>query len=204
VANSLLAWLADRNLFVRTARDQLHQQPVQPVHRGGAHRAELVAAVHQQPQRDRQLIDLHRPQTRGAQRDHSDRVRVGGISLAALPGGEHPDPRRQLRRHVHHRLPVRDQTLRQVPADALATLHRPDPIRPPPPRIEQLLVAGAIGLEPTRHQHRLPLVEDLDRRRPLCGSIPITTCGAPSRSGISRSLAVDGHAARSSIVAELW
>jgi len=31
-------------------------------------------------------------------------VRVSGVSLAALPGGEHPGPRRPLRWHIHHGL----------------------------------------------------------------------------------------------------
>ena len=56
----------------------------------------------------------------------SDRVRVGGVGLAALPGGEHPRPRRQLRRHIHH------ASRRRRPAAAPAC--RPTPWRPRPPR----------------------------------------------------------------------
>jgi hypothetical protein len=33
-----------------------------------------------------------------------------------------PGPRRQLRRHVHHRLAVGDQALREVPTDAMALI----------------------------------------------------------------------------------
>ena len=43
------------------ARDQLDQQPVQPVHRQGADGSQLVTAVHHQPQRDGRAVDLHRP-----------------------------------------------------------------------------------------------------------------------------------------------
>ena len=53
---------------------------------------------------------------------------VDRVGLAALAGGEHPHPRRQLRRHIHHRLAVGDQPLGDVPADAVAALDRPDPV----------------------------------------------------------------------------
>ena len=41
--------------------------------------------------------------------DQRDGVRVGGVGLAALPGGEHPRPGRQLRRHVDDLLAVGQQ-----------------------------------------------------------------------------------------------
>jgi hypothetical protein len=64
------AGLGDGQEPVRAARDELDQQPMQPVHRERAGRAELVATVHQEPQRDRQVIDLHQPRRRDPQSDH--------------------------------------------------------------------------------------------------------------------------------------
>jgi hypothetical protein len=69
VAGSL-AGLGGGQEPVRAARDELDQQPMQPVHRERAGRAELVATVHQEPQRDRQVIDLHQPRRRDPHSDH--------------------------------------------------------------------------------------------------------------------------------------
>jgi hypothetical protein len=46
-----------------------------------------------------------RPQPGHAGADQSDRMRVGGVGLAALPGGEHASSRGQLRWHVDDLLP---------------------------------------------------------------------------------------------------
>jgi len=62
--------------------------------------------------------------------DEGDGVRVTGVGLAALAGGEHPRSCRQLRRDVHHLLAVRDQSNGDVPADAAASLDGPDPLGP--------------------------------------------------------------------------
>jgi len=107
---------------------------------------------------------VHLSQVRGAQRDDGNGMRVG---LAALSGGEHPGPRRQLRGNVHHRLPVGDQTLREMTAHALAAFHRPQPLRPLASRGQQLPVTLPVGAEPADRQHSFLLVENLDRRGPL-------------------------------------
>ena len=75
--------------------------------------------------------------------------------------------RRQLRRHVHDTFPIGDQPLSDVPADAVAALHRPQPVRPPAAGLEQLPVARTVSAEPRSGEHAFPLVEHLDRRRPL-------------------------------------
>ena len=62
--------------------------------------------------------------------DQGDGVGVGGVGLAALPGGEHPRPRGQLRWDVDDGLAVGEQPLGDVPADAVAALDRPDPLGP--------------------------------------------------------------------------
>ena len=77
---------------------------------------------------------------------------------------DHPCPRRQLRRHVDHRFAVGDEPLRQMPADAVAALDRPDAIRPPPARGQQRPIAVPVSAEPSAAEHPLVLVEDLDRR----------------------------------------
>jgi hypothetical protein len=57
-------------------------------------------------------------------------VGVGSVGFAALPRGEHPRPGGQLRRHVDDLFAVGEQPMGDVPADALAALDRPDPLRP--------------------------------------------------------------------------
>jgi hypothetical protein len=94
-------------------------------------------------------------------------VRVDRVGLAALAGGEHPHPGRQFRWHVEHRFAVGDQPLRDVPADAVAALDCPDPLRVAPAGGEHRPVAVPVGTEPATRQDHLPTVDDLDRRRPL-------------------------------------
>jgi hypothetical protein len=82
------------------------------------------------------------------------------------PGGDDPHPRRQPRRHVHPRLALGDRAPRDVAADPLASLDRPDPVRPgrnvgrlrgesptsvpnrPPPGTCPLLVITSIVTDP--------------------------------------------------------
>jgi hypothetical protein len=92
---------------------------------------------------------------------------VGRVGLAALAGGEHPDLGGQLRWHVHHGFTVGDQSLRGVPADAVAAFHRPYPLRVAPAEGTHRPVAVPVGAEPAARQYGLPVVDDLDRRRPL-------------------------------------
>jgi hypothetical protein len=64
------------------------------------------APVDQDPLHRQMRIVDHRPQPAHPGADQSDRVGVGSVGLAALPGREHPRPSRQLRRHVHHLLTI--------------------------------------------------------------------------------------------------
>jgi hypothetical protein len=57
------------------ARSELAQQPMQPAHRLRAQRAQLVAAIAQQPQADQRVITAHHRNARAAQR--SWRLRPG-------------------------------------------------------------------------------------------------------------------------------
>jgi len=153
--------------LLRPTRQEFQQESVQPVHGVGARGAELVPAIHQQPKRDQVVVGGDLPQRRGAQRDNGDGVRIGGVGLAALPGGEHPGSRRQLRGNVHDRLPIGDQALRDVLADAVAPFDRPDPIGPPAAGPQHVAVAVTVCAEATDLEHLLTLVEDLDCRGPL-------------------------------------
>jgi hypothetical protein len=94
-------------------------------------------------------------------------VRVHRVGLAAVAGGEHPHPRRQLRRHIHHGLPVVHQPVRDVPADPVAALHRPHPIRVHAASGEHRGVAVLVGAITTDGQDGLVLVDHLDRGRTL-------------------------------------
>ena len=69
-------------------------------------------------------------------------------------------------------LPVGDQSLRQRPACAVAALDRPNPLRPRRDVLSHRGIAGLVGAEPSLGQHRLPLVDDLDRRGQLVGINP--------------------------------
>jgi hypothetical protein len=109
--------------------------------------------------------DLH--QARSAQGSQRDRVRAGRVGLAAVAGGGHPHLRGQLRRHTGHDLAVMDQAVRQVPADAVAALHRPDPVRERPRRGQHFRIPGLVRAVPARRQHYCPLIDDLDRGRAL-------------------------------------
>jgi hypothetical protein len=99
------------------------------------------------------------PHAGGGQRD---RVRVGGIGLAALPGSEHPRAGRQLGRHIHHLLTIGQQPVRQMPADPLASLDRPDPLRPVLRLREHRPVPGGVGGIPSTLPDGLITGHDLD------------------------------------------
>jgi hypothetical protein len=85
-----------------------------------------------------------------------------GSLLRVVAGGEHPHLRRQLRRHIQHRLPVVHQPVGDVPADAVAALHRPHPLGEPAPGSEHVGVAGPVGTVPADRQYPAVLVDDLD------------------------------------------
>ena len=112
------------------ARSELAQQTMQPAHRLRAQRAQLVAAIAQQPQADQRVITAHHRDACAVQRSQTDRDRVIGVGLAAMPLRVHPNASGQFRGHVEHDLAVTGQPLRQRPARAMATLHRPAPMRP--------------------------------------------------------------------------
>lgn len=84
-----------------------------------------------------------------AGRDRADRDRAGRdrfipVGHAAMAAGVHPDPDGQLGRHVQHQFTVGDQPLGQGPPCALASIHRPTALVPPPGEARQLHAASVI------------------------------------------------------------
>jgi hypothetical protein len=90
-------------------------------------------------------------------------VRVDWVGLAAVAGGEHPHLRRELRWHVDHRLTVVDQPVREVLADAVAALDRPQPIRILTASVEHRVVPGLVCAVSTHRQNPAAVVDDFDR-----------------------------------------
>jgi hypothetical protein len=121
------------------------------------------APVSQDPQHHQLLVGDHRAQPRHAGGNQRDRVRIGGIGLAALAAGEHPRPGRQLGRHIHHTLAVSQQPAGDMPANALAALDRPDPLRPPLRLGQHRPVPGGVGAIPPTANNSLVASHHLDR-----------------------------------------
>ena len=68
--------------------------------------AQGAAPVDQHPQHRQLLVGDHGSQAGDPGRDQGHGVGVGGVGLAALPGGEDPHPRRELRWDVDDVLAV--------------------------------------------------------------------------------------------------
>jgi hypothetical protein len=126
-------------------------------------RPSFAAAIDHQAQRHRRVIDLDLAQSTATQPGHGHAVGINWVGLAALPGVEDPRPRGQLRRHVQDGFAVGHQALGDVPADAIAALDRPDPIRELPAGGQHRLVAVSVGTKPALRQDLLASVDDLDR-----------------------------------------
>jgi hypothetical protein len=142
-------------LAAHPAGGELGQQPVQPTHRLGPLRCELVAPITQQPQAHMLIVAGHRQDTGAIQGGQADGHGVVLVGLAAVATGVHPDPGGQLDRHIQHHLPVTDQPLSQRPACAVAALHRPAPLGPPGSERRQLRIAIRSVREPGRLHQRL-------------------------------------------------
>jgi hypothetical protein len=144
-------------------------QPVDGLHPDPC---EFFAAVDQHPQRLELDVIAQHPQVLGADRDHRDRVGVVCVGLAVVPGIEQPGAGGELGGHVDHLLTVGQQPLRQRPAGAVAALDRPHPLRPTGDVLAHRGIAGLVGTEPARRQHRLATINHLDSGRQLVGIDP--------------------------------
>jgi len=99
-------------------------------------------------------------------------MRVVSVGLAVVAGVEQSRPRGQLCGHVDNMLAVGQQALRQRATGTVAALHRPNPVWPPRDMLEHRGIAGLVGAEPARRQHRLVVIDDLDGHRQLVGINP--------------------------------
>ena len=122
--------LARRQLAAHPARGELGEQPVQPAHRLGPQRAQLLAPVAQQPQAGQHVIGCHQGDPAAVQGGQADGHGVVPVGLAAVALRVNPDPGGQLRGNVQDQLAVSDQPLRQGPPRTAAALHRPAAVLP--------------------------------------------------------------------------
>jgi len=81
---------------------------VQPVDGLGARGDQVLAALGQQVQHHRLVLDADLSQSSDALGGDRDRDRVVRVALAAVADRQHSDPGGQLGRHVHHLLAVGD------------------------------------------------------------------------------------------------
>ena len=121
--------------LLRPAGQQFQQQPVQPVDGLGAGPAELVAAVGQHAHHHQVLLDLRPgPGPGRAARPARPSARRPGRSCGRCRWRT-PAPARTASRGTSSTVsPSCDQPVRDVPADAVAALDRPDPVRELPRR----------------------------------------------------------------------
>jgi hypothetical protein len=82
------------------------------------------------------------------------------VANTRAPGG-------QLGWHVQYVLAVGDQPLGDVPADAIAAFHRPQPVWVSSAQRQHHPVAVGVRAESALRQYVLALVDDLDGRGPL-------------------------------------
>jgi hypothetical protein len=114
------------------------------------------------PHRELLVVD-HRPQPGHPDADQRDRVRVGGVGLAALTGGEDPGAGGQLGWDVDDLLVVGEQTVGGAVADAGAAFDRPYPVRPLLAVAQHRGVALSVGAEPATTVDDLVGRHHLDR-----------------------------------------
>ena len=133
-------------------------------------RAAGTRSAHREP-----LVVDHRPQPGLTRTDPGNRVHVGGVDLATLPGREHPGPRPTASSDTDNFLTVGRQPVGDVLANPGTPLHRPDPVRPPLPLGQDRRVAArsARAGHDLQRLHPRPITSIVAER--LCGSIPITT-----------------------------
>ena len=131
-------------LPVGAAGLQVGQQHVQAAQGPGAFGDQVVAAVAQQPEDHRLVLQGDRAQPPVVDSGRGDRAGVGQVALAGAAGAQQPGPGRQLGRHVQDLLAGGDQQLGDAAAQAAGALHRPPSLRPGG-RPGQQLPAGLAG-----------------------------------------------------------
>jgi hypothetical protein len=113
-----------------TAGEQLAQQHMEPVEGPGALTDQVVAAVRQQPQHGRVVVEADLAKAPGPKGGHGDRDGVVGVALAAVAGRQQPHPGGQLGGHVKDWFTLADQLLCEPAAKAAGALNGPAPLGP--------------------------------------------------------------------------
>lgn len=116
----------------------------QAVENAGAFGDKILASLGEQPENLGLLVwtnPSQAPITPGGERRKG---RVQLIVLAPMADGEHPDARRELRRHINHFLFGTDQPLGKGPSQTVSTLDRPPTLgktlRPPLQRLQASVI----------------------------------------------------------------
>src|SRR5450432_396323 len=115
-------------------------------------------------------------------------MRISRVGLASLTGGEHPDPRRQLRWHIHHQLTISEKPVRDVLTDPVAAFDRPRPLTELLTELHHRRVAGDVSGIPAATKNRLVAVHHLDRRRPFVRVHAVHHCTHPDSSNLDTVL----------------
>src|SRR5512132_244739 len=103
---------------------------MQPAQSAGAFGDQVVAAVAEQPENDRLVLERDWAQPPVVEGSRGDRAGISQVGLAGAAGGQQPGPGRQLGRHVHDLLAGGDQQLGNPAAQAAGALHRPPSLGP--------------------------------------------------------------------------
>jgi hypothetical protein len=155
------------------ARGQAAEQGVKPTDRLRSQPGEVVVPVRQQPQH-RGVIHRGDPPQPAVPQRHDRRgpgvVRVGLVGATSV---ERPDPSRQCRRHIQHRLAGGDQLLCQQRTQPRGRLDGPRAGRKAGGETQQLVSLLSVRADPQLADHGLGAVEHRCGVSPLWGSIPM-------------------------------
>jgi hypothetical protein len=119
-----------RQLTGSAAGLQVGQQHVQAAQDAGAFGHQVIAAVAEQAEDHRLVLEGDRAQPPVMDSGGGDRGGVGQVGLAGVASPQQPGPGGQLGGHVQDLLAGGDQQLRDAAAQAGSALHRPAPLRP--------------------------------------------------------------------------
>ena len=143
---------------------------MQPADDLGAAAAQVPVALGPDLQHRRVIIGPDLPHAGRPQRGNGHRPGIVGIVLVRVPGGQQPDPRAELGRHIQHPLTRRQELLGQQVAQAAGALDRPGPLRPGRGPGQQPLRLGSAGADPQLTQR---LLRRADRHRRVRGLVRI-------------------------------
>ena len=103
--------------------EEVPQEPVEAIERPGALCNQVFAPLGKQAQHLRANLGIYRRQEHVARGCQGGGEGIDPIVLAGVAGRKHSNPRRKLRRHVHHEFAGRYQPPRQVPTETASVLY---------------------------------------------------------------------------------